>query len=105
MRTVQRALHDQELPAVKDQLTPGVESVLNFQYLVRASSSPRDLGRSVVATSLPVKVVAGIESRTAWTGIPVALWRRVRRLRQRTSAWARHEPGDAAASDAVVRAS
>lgn len=90
-RRVERALHDQELPALKGSATPGVESALNFRYLLSASTSARDVSRSVVATSLPVKVVAGIESRTAWTGVPVALWRRVVRARQRTAAWARHD--------------
>ncbi|MBO9520032.1 MAG: nucleotidyltransferase family protein [Nocardioidaceae bacterium] len=86
---VRRALADQERPALKSLATPGVESALNLRYLVTASHTPRDLARSVVATTLPVKMVAGVPSRTAWTGIPATLWRRLRRLRQRTFAWAR----------------
>lgn len=97
--TVRRALHDQERPALKGSVTPGLESALNFRYLLAASSTPRDVARSAAAISLPVKVVSGIESRTAWTGVPVATWRRVVRLRQRTAAWVRHEP---AATDEAV---
>lgn len=88
-RLVRRALDDQERPALKSLVTPGVESALNLRYLVSASHTPRDLARSVVATTLPVKMVAGVHSRTAWTGIPATLWRRLRRLRRRTFAWAR----------------
>lgn len=88
-RSVTRALRDQELPALKGQVTPGVESALNFRYLVTASSSPRDLSRSIAAMTLPVMVVSGIDARSAWTGVPIAWGRRARRLRERTAAWAR----------------
>lgn len=90
---VRRALADQERPAPKSLATPGVESALNLRYLVAASHTPRDLTRSVVATTLPVKMVAGVHSRTAWTGIPATLWRRLRRLGRRTFAWARGTSG------------
>jgi hypothetical protein len=86
---VRRALADQERPASKGHRTPGVESALNLRYLVSASRTPRDLARSVVATTLPVRMVAGVQSRTAWTGIPMTLWRRLLRLGRRTFALAR----------------
>lgn len=90
-RRVERALRDQELPALKGSATPGVESALNFRYLLTASTSARDVKTSLAATTLPVKVVTGIESRTGWTGVPVAVWRRMIRARRRTAAWARHD--------------
>lgn len=88
---VRRALADQERPASRTNRTPGVESVLNLRYLVSASKTPRDLARSVVATTLPIRMVANVDSRTAWTGIPTTLLRRVRRLFRRTFALTRRE--------------
>jgi hypothetical protein len=100
-RTVGRALHAQELPAAVGQLTPGLESVLALRYLLRASSSRRDLTRTLASVLLPGKAVVGIGSRSAWTGIPHALWRRLRLAGRRSGGrGARDEAG----SREVVRA-
>lgn len=81
---------------------PGVESMRLFRYMVVASSTPRDLRHSAVSTALPAKAVVGIESRTAWTGVPLTLVHRVRRVRRRGVAWARREPG-AGVVEPIVR--
>jgi hypothetical protein len=97
-----RALAAQERPVYATFPFPGVESMRLLRYMVAASSTPRDLAHSAVSTALPVKAVVGIESRTAWTGVPLTLWHRVRRVRRRSVAWARREPG-AGVVDPLVR--
>lgn len=88
-KPVRRALADQERPALRRSATPGLESALNLRYLVSASHTAPDLTRSLVATVLPLEAVAGVHSRTAWTGVPTTLLRRLRRVRRRASDWAR----------------
>jgi hypothetical protein len=90
---LRRALASQDRPVYATYPFPGIESARLMRYMVTASATPRDLAHSAVSTALPVKAVAGIEARTAWTGVPLSLWYRVRRLRRRSVAWARREPG------------
>lgn len=97
-----RALAAQDRPVYAAYPFPGVESLRLMRYMVAASSTPRDLAHSAVSTALPVKAVVGIEARTAWTGVPLTLWYRLRRIRRRSLAWARREPG-AGVVDPLVR--
>jgi len=97
-----RAVRLQERPVYAAVPFPGVESMRLMRYMVNASSTRRDLTHSLVSTALPVKAVVGINSRSAWTGVPLTLWHRLRRLRRRGVAWARREPG-AGVVDSVVR--
>ncbi|MCW2857637.1 MAG: hypothetical protein JWR52_3252 [Marmoricola sp.] len=97
-----RALRAQERSVYATFPFPGVESMRQFRYMVAASSTPRDLKHSVVSTALPVKAVVGIDSRTAWTGVPLTLWHRVLRVRRRGLAWVRREPG-AGVVEPIVR--
>ena len=97
-----RALKAQERSVYATFPFPGVESMRLLRYMVAASSTARDLKHSAVSTALPVKAVVGIESRTAWTGVPLTLWHRARRVRRRGVAWARREPG-AGVVDPIVR--
>jgi hypothetical protein len=46
--------------------------------------------------------VVGLDAENAWKGVPLTLWYRVRRLRRRSVAWARREPG-AGVVDPMVR--
>lgn len=101
--TLTRAVRLQERPVYAAVPFPGVESMRLMRYMVNASSTRRDLAHSVVSTVLPVKAVVGIDSRSGWTGVPLTLWHRVRRLRRRSVAWARREPG-AGVVDPLVRA-
>ncbi len=100
--TLDRAVRIQEGPVHAAVPFPGVESLRLMRYMVKASRTRRDLVHSAVSTALPVKAVVGIESRSAWTGVPLTLWYRVRRLRRRSVAWARREPG-AGVTDPLVR--
>ncbi|RNL79957.1 nucleotidyltransferase family protein [Nocardioides marmorisolisilvae] len=88
-----RALAAQERPVYATYPFPGVESMRALRYMLAASSTGQDRRHAVVATVLPVKTVVGIEAQSAWTGVPLTLWHRVRRLRRRSVAWARREPG------------
>ncbi|RNL63231.1 hypothetical protein EFK50_16185 [Nocardioides marmoriginsengisoli] len=88
-----RAVQAQERPVYAPVPFPGAESMRLLRYMVAASGTPRDLAHSAVSTALPVKAVVGIESRTAWTGVPLTLLYRLRRVRRRSVAWARREPG------------
>jgi hypothetical protein len=97
-----RALAAQERPVYATFPFPGVESMRLLRYMVAASSTPRDLRHSAVSTALPVKAVVGIEAGSAWTGVPLTLWHRLRRVRRRSVAWARREPG-AGVVDPLVR--
>lgn len=97
-----RAVRLQEGPVYAAVPFPGVESMRLMRYMVNASSTRRDLTHSLVSTALPVKAVVGINSRSGWTGVPLTLWHRLRRLRRRGVAWARREPG-AGVVDSVVR--
>ncbi len=99
---LRRAAAAQERSAYATFPFPGVESMRLFRYMVVASSTPRDLRHSAVSTALPAKAVVGIESRTAWTGVPLTLVHRVRRVRRRGVAWARREPG-AGVVEPIVR--
>lgn len=99
-----RAVRIQEGPAQAAVPFPGVESLRLMRYMVDASRTRRDLAHSLVSTVLPVKAVVGVRSRSAWTGVPLTLWYRVRRLRRRSVAWARREPG-AGVVDPLVRTS
>lgn len=97
-----RALSAQDRPAAAEYPFPGIESMRLLRYMLAASSTSRDRRHSAMSTVLPVKSVVGIEARTAWTGVPLSLWYRVRRLRRRSVAWARREPG-AGVVDPLVR--
>jgi hypothetical protein len=97
-----RALAAQERPVYDDFPFPGRESLRQLRYMLAASSTGRDHRHAAVSTVLPVKTVVGIEAKTAWTGVPLTLWHRVRRLRRRSVGWARREPG-ARVVDPVVR--
>ncbi|HET6153525.1 MAG TPA: nucleotidyltransferase family protein [Marmoricola sp.] len=88
-----RARAAQDRPVYATYPFPGTESLRLLRYMVAASPTRRDLGHSVVSTVLPVKAVVGIESRSGWTGVPLTLWYRIRRLRRRSVAWVRREPG------------
>lgn len=87
-----RAITAQERPTSAENPFPGSESARLLRYMLAASPTARDLRHSAVSTVLPVKTVLGIEATSAWTGVPLTLWARVRRLRLRSVAWARHEP-------------
>lgn len=91
-----------EQPAYPTYPLPGRESARQLRYLVAASGSPRDLAHSVVSTAIPLRAVVGIEASSAWTGVPLTLWHRLRRVGRRAAAWARREPG-AGVVDAVVK--
>lgn len=95
-----RAADAQERPSSSQARVPGSESIRLLRYMLAASPTSRDLRHSAVSTVLPVKSVVGIEAQTAWTGVPLSLWARVRRLRLRALAWIRR---DSATGDAVVR--
>lgn len=97
-----RASRAQERPVHAAIPFPGVESLRLMHYMVRASSTRRDLVHAVVGTALPVKAVVGVESRSGWTGVPVVLGHRLRRLGRRGLAWARREPG-AGVVDSVIK--
>lgn len=99
---LRRAAAAQERSVYATYPFPGVESMRLFRYMVVASSTSRDLRHSAVSTALPAKAVVGIESRTAWTGVPLTLVHRVRRVRRRGVAWARREPG-AGVVEPIVR--
>lgn len=92
-----RAALAQDRPTTAQNPFPGSESVRLLRYMLAASPTPRDLRHSAVSTVLPVKSVLGIEAQSAWTGVPLTLLARARRLRLRSVAWARR---DAAASTA-----
>lgn len=96
-----RAIAAQERPTTADNPFPGRESVRLLRYMLAASPTPRDLRHSAVSTVLPVKSVLGVEATSAWAGVPLTLWARLRRLRLRSVAWARHEPS--ATADPLVR--
>jgi hypothetical protein len=97
-----RAVLAQERPVYATVPFPGAESMRLLRYMISASLTPRDLAHSAVSTALPVKAVVGIESRTAWTGVPLTLLYRLRRARRRSVAWARREPG-AGVGDPLIR--
>ncbi|MCZ4500606.1 MAG: hypothetical protein JWQ74_3161 [Marmoricola sp.] len=97
-----RALVAQERPVRAPYPFPGLESMRLLRYMVAASPTARDVRHSAVSTVLPVKSVVGIEASSAWTGVPLTLWHRVRRLRRRSVAWARREPG-AGVVDPLIR--
>jgi hypothetical protein len=96
-----RALAAQERPAYATYPVPGLESMRALRYMLAASPTGRDRRHAAVATVLPVKTVVGIEAKTAWTGVPLTLWHRIRRLRRRSVAWARREPGARVVEPAV----
>ncbi|MFL6157366.1 MAG: nucleotidyltransferase family protein [Marmoricola sp.] len=96
-----RALAAQERPVYAAFPFPGVESMRALRYMLAASTTARDRRHAAVATVLPVKTVVGIDARTAWTGVPLTLWHRVRRLRRRSVGWARREPGARVVEPAV----
>jgi hypothetical protein len=96
-----RALAAQERPAYATYPFPGLESMRALRYMLAASPTGRDRRHAAVATVLPVKTVVGIEAKTAWTGVPLTLWHRIRRLRRRSVAWARREPGARVVEPAV----
>jgi len=97
-----RALAAQDRPVYAKYPFPGLESMRSLRYMLAASPTARDLRHAAVGTVLPVKSVVGINARTAWTGVPLSLWFRIRRLRRRSVAWARREPG-AGVTDSLVR--
>lgn len=97
-----RALAAQERPVYATYPFPGLESMRGLRYMLAASPTARDRRHALVATVLPVKTVVGIDARTAWTGVPLTLWHRIRRLRRRSVAWARRESG-ARVVEPVVR--
>jgi len=96
-----RALAAQERPVYDPYPFPGMESMRQLRYLMAASSTGRDRRHAAVALVLPVKTVVGVEAKSAWTGVPVTLWHRVRRLRRRSVGWARREPGARVVEPAV----
>jgi hypothetical protein len=97
-----RAQVAQDRPVAAEYPFPGFESMRLLRYMIAASPSPRDLRHSAVATVLPVKAVIGVEAKSAWTGVPLTLWYRIRRLRRRSVAWVKREPG-AGVVDPLVR--
>lgn len=96
-----RALTAQERPVYATYPFPGAESMRALRYMLAASSTARDRRHAAVATLLPVKTVVGIDAKSAWSGVPLTLWHRVRRLRRRSVAWARREPGARVVEPAV----
>lgn len=97
-----RAVTAQDRPTTAENPFPGSESVRLLRYMLAASPTRRDLRHSAVSTVLPVKSVIGIESESAWTGVPRTLWARVRRLRLRSVAWAKRDT-EQGATDPLVR--
>lgn len=98
---VSRAMTFQERPIAAEYF-PGKESVRLLRYMLAASPTGRDLRHSTVSTVLPVKSVVGVQARSAVTGVPQTLWRRVLRLGRRSADWARREPA-ADVPDPLVR--
>jgi len=96
-----RALAAQDRPAYATYPFPGLESMRALRYMLAASSTGRDRRHAAVATALPAKTVVGIDAKTAWTGVPLTLWHRIRRLRRRSVGWARREPGARVVEPAV----
>ncbi|MFL6158046.1 MAG: nucleotidyltransferase family protein [Marmoricola sp.] len=88
-----RAVAAQERPVYATYPFPGIESMRLLRYMITASPTLRDLKHSAVSTAVPAKAVVGVEASSAWTGVPLSLWFRVRRLRGRSVAWVRREPG------------
>jgi hypothetical protein len=101
-RVLSRALAAQDRPVTSEFPIPGSESLRLLRYMLAASHTPSDLRHAAVSTVLPGKSVIGVEAKSAWTGVPLTLWYRVRRLRRRSVAWARREPG-AGVVDPLVR--
>ena len=97
-----RALAAQERPVYAKYPFPGLESIRSLRYMLAASPTARDRRHAAISTMLPAKTVVGIDAQTAWTGVPLTLWHRVRRLRRRSVAWARREPG-AGVTDSLLR--
>lgn len=97
-----RALAAQERSVYAKYPFPGVESGRSLRYMLTASPTARDWRHAALSTVIPAKAVEGVDARTAWTGVPQALWNRLRRLRRRSLAWARREPG-AGVTDSLVR--
>lgn len=96
-----RAVAAQERPTAAENPFPGSESVRLLRYMLEASPTPRDLRHSAVSTMLPVKSVLGVDAKSAWSGVPLTLWARVRRLQVRSVAWAKRSPS--AEIDTMIR--
>lgn len=90
---VNRAVLAQGRPAREAFPFPGSASFRLLRYMLEASPTGRDRRHSAVSIALPVKSVVGVEATSAWTGVPLTLWLRVRRLCRRSVAWVRREPG------------
>lgn len=77
-RYVAVALAAQRDPAQEAPI-PGVETIRLLRYLRHAGASRRDLGHGLLAIAVPTRIVAGVSSRSAWTGVPAVLLRRLGR--------------------------
>lgn len=86
---IDRACAAQEAPAHAVDSFPGAHTVRQVRYLVAASPTPRDLAHTALVLALPAQSVVGVEARTAWAGVPTALWRRLRGAARRLAAWTR----------------
>lgn len=86
---ISRARAAQEGPAHTVDSFPGADTVRQVRYLVAASPAPRDLAHTALVLALPPHAVVGLEARTAWTGVPLALSSRLRRAARRLLAWCR----------------